>query len=162
MKGYNFSVKLTLGLVYAAMVVTAALTVSFPFLVQWFVEVRHKDPNLATSIMIVFYPCIPFAIAFLTALRNLLVNLKKGLVLGDANIRHLKVIALCCLGAAIIMILGGFKYMPFWISGIAAAAGALLTAVIEKVFSVALYAKREVEYKSVREKYEKDYNIGDR
>lgn len=162
MKDYKISVKLTLGFVYAAMVLLALLTVTFPFLVEWFVEIRQKDPNLATTIMIISYPCVPFAAAMLIAMRNLLVNLNRGLVLGDANIRHLKVIAISCLGAGIIMIAGGFKYMPFWISGLAAIFGALIVAVIGKMFSVALGAKREQEYKSVREKYEKDDNIGNR
>lgn len=162
MKDYKFSVKFTLALVYAAMVILVAFSIAFPFFVQWFVEIRHKDPSLATTIMIVYYPCIPFAVAFLIALRNLLNNLKIGLIWGDANIRHLKVTSVCCLMAGIIMIIGGFKYMPFWISGFAAMAGALVSAVFERVFSCELYNRREKEFESVRDMYEKSDNIGNR
>ena len=162
MKDYKASVKVALWLVYAAIVLVALVTVFFPFPVEWFVEIRGKDVNLATTIMIVYYPCIPFAFAFLIALRNLLSNLLSGLIFGDANNKHLKVVCVCCAFAALIMLLGGFRYMPFWISGLAAAAGALLTLVIQKVFNSALQYQREVEYKSVREMYEKDDNIGNR
>ena len=162
MKDYKASVKITLCLVYVAIAIMVLITVFFPFLVQWFVEKRHKDPALATAIMIVFYPCVPFAAAFLYSIRGLLVNLKNGLVFGDANIRHLKVIAVSCLAAGVIMIIGGFRYMPFWISGIAALAGALLSADIERVFSFALSKQREKEFSDVREQYEKDDNIGNR
>ena len=52
--------------------------------------------------------------------------------------------------------------MPFWISGIAALAGALLSADMERVFSYALSKQREEEFSDVREQYEKDDNIGNR
>ena len=162
MKDYKLSVKITLCLVYVAIAVSLLITIFFPFLVEWFVEKRHKDPALATAIMIIFYPCVPFVAAFLYSLRGLLVNLKKGLVFGDANIRYLKIIAVSCLAAGVIMIIGGFRYMPFWMSGLAAIAGALLSAVIERVFSFSLYKQREVEFIEVREQYEKDDNIGNR
>ncbi len=162
MHDYRKSVKFTLYLTYAAMAITALITVFMPLAVQWFVEIRGKDPNLATSIMITCYPCMPFAAVMLYSLRKLLLNMLDGLVLGDANVRLLRTISICCLGASVIMILGGFRYMPFYISGFAAAAGALVVCVIKNVFDCALQMQREEEFESVRKHYEKDSNIGNR
>lgn len=162
MHDYRVSVKITLGFVYTAIVLLAAFAVFMPFLVQWFVEIRHKDESLATAIMLTCYPCVPFAAALLFSLRALLKNVLEGLILGDKNNKYLKIIAFCCLFAGIIMVLGGFKYMPFWISGAAAIVGALIIWTVRSVFDSALQIQREKEFKSVRLFYEEDDNIGDR
>lgn len=162
MHDYRNSVKITLILTYIALALLLIFTVTMPFLVQWFVEVRHKDPTLATSIMITCYPCVPFAVGLFWSLRCFLKNVLSGLVLGDKNIKLLKIMAICCFFAAVIMIAGGFRYMPFWISGGAALVGALVITTFRNIFDSILQMQREEDFRSVRMFYEKDDNIGNR
>ena len=162
MHDYRKTVKATLYMIYIAIFLLAVFTVFMPFLVRWFVEVRQKNPNLATSIMITCYPCVPFATAMLFSLRALLKNVLSGLILGDKNNTYLKIVALCCLCAAVITFIGGFRYMPFWIISCAAAIGALIIWTVRCVFDTALQLEREKEYKTVRKFYEENDNIGDR
>lgn len=162
MHDYRVSVKITLVITYISMILLVAFAVFLPFLVTEYVEIRHKSATLATTIMVTCYPCIPFAAATLISLRGLLKNALAGLILGDQNNKHLKIIAVCCLCAAIIMILGGFSYMPFLISGAAALIGALIIWTVRSVFDSALQMQREKDFKSVRLFYEEDDNIGDR
>ena len=162
MHDYRKTVKITLIVTYIAIAILIAFTVFLPFLVRWFVEIRNKDQSLAATIMLTCYPCIPFAFAILFSIKALLKNVLCGLILGDKNNNYLKIVAISCLGASVVMIIGGLKYMPFLISGIAAMACALIVWTLRSVIDAALQTQREQEYESVRLFYEKDNNIGNR
>ena len=50
------SVTLSLILVYIAMAVLAAITVTMPWLVTWYVESKGREASLPTTIMVTCYP----------------------------------------------------------------------------------------------------------
>ncbi len=156
------SVKSALIITYISMVLLLLFVIFLPLLVQYYVEIRGKDPNLATTIMLTCYPCVPFAAVVLYSLRGLLKNVLAGLILGDKNIKFLRIISICLLLSAIVMFIGGFKYMPFFISAAAALICGLIVFVLENVLNAALSVKREEEFKDVRNYYEKNDNLGNR
>ncbi len=162
MLSYRKQVKFTLGLVYAAMVLVLAATVFLPSFVTWYVEAKGRDDSLPTVIMLTVYPCVPFAFLALVSLRRLLLNFLDGLVLGDANIKALKRIVICCFIAAAITLYSGHLYLPFYFAAAAAAACGLVIAVIRSMLDCALQQKREEEYKSIREQYDENSNFSNR
>lgn len=162
MNDYKKKVKFTLIVTYIAMFLLLLFVIFLPLLAQYFVEVRSKDKALASTILLTCYPCVPFAALTLFSLRKLLKNVLNGLILGDSNIKALRIITICLALAGVIMFAGGFFYMPFFISGAAAIICSLIVYVLSSVLNAALSAKREEEFGKVREYYEKNDNIGNR
>lgn len=156
MRDYKKSVSLAVILVYIAMAFLVVFTCTLPLLAGWYVDFRGKDPRLATTILITCYPCVPFAAVALFTLRKLLKNVQNGLVLGDSNIKHLRTVAICLAAAGLIMLIAGFRYMPFFIAGFSAVACAFVVYVIKNVFDAALSQTREEQFEDVRKYYENE------
>lgn len=134
-----------------SIVVLFALAISLPWLVTWIVEVKDKDSSLPSIFMLTCYPCAPFAAVALFGLRKLIKNCINGLVFGDKNIRMLKLISICCLAGAVITLVAGRFYMPFYVVSIAAAGCALVCKVIKDLFAAELECRREKLYQTVRD-----------
>lgn len=162
MKDYRKSSKFTLGLVYFFMLALVAFSVALPFITNWYVEIRGKDPRLATTIMTTCYPCAAIAAVALLAMRKIIVNVIAGLILGDENIKLLRTVAICLFAVAIFTTVMGFRYMPFFIVGFSAASCGMITLTFKTMFDTALQLQREKEFESVRKFYEEDNNIGNR
>lgn len=158
---YRKSAKLSLIITYVFMAALAAAVIFLPSLITWYVEVKGRDQNLPTVVMITCYPCVPFAAVLLFSLRSLLKNILSGLVFGEENIRLLKRISICCGAAALILLLAGCLYLPFYVAGVSAAACGLVVHVIKNLFETALRVQeKELEY--ARENHEENNNLGNR
>ncbi len=151
MRDYKKSVKFTFVIINIAIIVLFALAIALPWLVTWFVEVRHKDAGLPAVVMLTCYPSLPFAAAVLFSLRKVLKNILNGLVFGDQNITALGNISVCCGCGAVITFIAGFYYLPFFVVSIAAAGCALIVKALKDTFAAELDNKREELYISVRD-----------
>lgn len=145
------SVKFTLITVYVAMAAMFLLAVTLPWIITWYVEIKGKDAGLPAVVMITFYPCVLPVFVALFSLKNLLKNILGGLVFGDKNIHHLKVMALCCILCAAITLVAGFYYLPFFFVSVASLGCAVFVKAMKDVFAVQLESQRDELYKSVRE-----------
>lgn len=145
------SLKISLAIINISIIALFALAIALPWLVTWFVEVRHKDGGLPAVVMLTCYPSLPFAAGALFNIRKLLKNCIGGLVFGDQNITCLKKVCVCCLAGAAITLVAGCFYMPFYVVSIAAAGCALIVKVIKDLFAAELESRREELYETVRE-----------
>ncbi|MDO4608276.1 MAG: hypothetical protein Q4B40_03695 [Clostridia bacterium] len=145
------SLKFSLIIITLSIIILFAIAVTLPWLVTWYVETKQKDAGLPTLIMLVCYPCLPFAAVALFSLRKLIKNCLGGLVFGDQNIRVLKTTAICCLAGAVITLVAGRFYIPFYFVSIAAAGCALIAKTTKDIFAAELEQKREELYESVKD-----------
>lgn len=135
MKDYKKSVKLSLALTYLLMLAAIVFVITLPFIATWYVEKMKRPADLATVTMLSCYPCVPFAAVFLISLRNFLKNLLKDNILSDKNLSLLKRMVLSLFFAGIIMIVAGFFYKPFFISGGSAMFCALVFKIVRDILS---------------------------
>ena len=145
------SLKFSLAIINISIILLFALAVALPWLTTWYVEVRQKNAGLPTVVMLTCYPCLPLATIALFSIRKLLKNCLSGLVFGDQNITALKTVSICCLGGAIITLIAGNFYMPFFVVSIAAAGCALIVKVIKDLFAAELQSRREEMLESMRD-----------
>ncbi len=151
MHNHKKSVKITYVIINLSIVVLFVLAIALPWLVTWFVEVRHKDQGLPVVVMLTCYPSLPFAAVALFSLRKLLKNILGGLVFGDQNLTCMKKISVCCLAGAGITFVAGFFYLPFFVVSLAAAGCALIVKATKDTFASELEHRREELYNYVRE-----------
>ena len=91
------------------------------------------------------YVCSVFAWILLWHLWKLLGNISREEVFTEENVRHLRVVSWCCLGAACICLVTSPVCLPFLF--IAAAAGfmALIVRIVKNVFQQAIAMKSELD-----------------
>lgn len=151
MNNYKKTVKITYLIINLSIIILFALAVALPWLVTWYVEIKHKNAGLPALVMLTCYPSFPFAVVALFSLRKLLKNILNGLVFGDNNITLLHRVTFCCLVGAGITFIAGFKYLPFFVVSIACVGCALIVKTINDVFAAELDRRREELYETVRE-----------
>ncbi len=116
-------------------VLLVVCAIALPWLVTWYVETMGRNPKLPTIIMVTCYPCVPFTGALLLSLRKLLKNIYKGELFSDYSVKCFTRISLFCLIIAVITILAGKFYMPFFIVGTTFAFFSLLIYVFKTIFA---------------------------
>lgn len=131
MNDYKKSVRITLGITYALMLVLLGLAIALPWGATWYVEKMQRPADLAKVVMLTCYPCAPFAAVCLFSLRNFLRNVLKDEVVTEKNAKNLFKMSICCFTAGLIMLVAGSFYMPFYISG----GSAIFCALIIKTFN---------------------------
>lgn len=99
--------------IFLCLLVLVAL--SLPFLVTWYVEYTGRLESLATTIMVTCYPCAPFTGLALFYLRKVLKNVQKGEYSNPENVKNLKYMSLCCIMVALITLIAGRFYLPFFL-----------------------------------------------
>lgn len=134
-----------------SIVILFLLAITLPYIITWFVEIKHKDAGLPAVVMLTCYPCFPFAVVALFKLRKFIKNCINGLIFGDQNISLLKSVALCCVGGAAITFVAGYFYLPFYVICLASLGCALIIKVIKDVFSAELYSRREKLLEDMRD-----------
>lgn len=162
MDGSKKLLKATLYLVYVFMLLLAAISVALPFVVTRYVEERGRDQTLFTSIMLICYPCLPFAAAILVLLRRLINNALSGLVLGDKNLSALKGLAISCFAITALTAAGGGQYKPFYIIALCSAACGLTFFTVRSLSGALLQKQREKDLEEIEEAYEKNGNNDNR
>lgn len=99
--------------IFLCLLVLVAL--SLPFLVTWYVEYTGRLESLATTIMVTCYPCAPFTGLALFYLRKVLKNVQKGEYSNPENVKNLKYMSLYCIMVALITLIAGRFYLPFFL-----------------------------------------------
>lgn len=138
------SVKLCIILTDIFICALVILTVLLPFGVSWYVETMHRSQTLPATIMITCYPCAPFLGILLFMLRRVLKRIIKGDIFINENSHDLKIITCCCIVIALITLIAGRYYIPFYIVGLTFVFLALITYAANSVF-LSVYEKKYSE-----------------
>lgn len=109
------SIKFSLMLTDIFLCLLVLVALSLPFLVTWYVEYTGRLESLATTIMVTCYPCAPFTGLALFYLRKVLKNVQKGEYSNPENVKNLKYMSLCCIMVALITLIAGRFYLPFFL-----------------------------------------------
>lgn len=134
-----------------AAILTAGLFLG-PWAVSlWFSAYRGFNPELSamkhllTLFVYCFYPCAVFAYITLYSLIKLLFNIKKQKIFINQNVKYLRRISWCCFAVALITLIGGLFYIPFFFIAIAAAFIGLMLRIVKNVMQSAVEIKAENE-----------------
>ena len=109
------SIKFSLMLTDIFLCLLVLVALLLPFLVTWYVEYTGRLESLATTIMVTCYPCAPFTGLALFYLRKVLKNVQKGEYSNPENVKNLKYMSLCCIMVALITLIAGRFYLPFFL-----------------------------------------------
>ncbi len=109
------TIKFSIFLTDLFLVLLTLIAFLLPFLVTWYVEYAGRLESLATTIMVTCYPCAPFTGMILFYLRKVLKNIAKDDFSSPDNIKHLKYMSLCCVIVALITLIAGGFYLPFFL-----------------------------------------------
>lgn len=111
------------------------LAVALPFLVTWYVEYKGRSESLFTTILVTCYPCVPFLGASLLYLRRLIKNARNDNTFSQSSVRCLKNISACFFIIALITLVAGRFYLPFYIVGITFAFLSVLLFAMKAIFA---------------------------
>ena len=124
----------------------AALDIGCYWAVSWFIHLRNMNWQKGTAFMVTIYLCSIFAWLLLYGLWKLLGNMKRGRVFVEENVRRLRAVSWCCVGAAVICFVSCVYYLPFLFVSVAAAFMALIVRIVKNVFQQANAMKSELDY----------------
>ena len=110
------------------------VTIFLPFGVSWYVEIMHRSQKLPATIMVTCYPCAPILGIALIMLRKIIKRISADNIFCADNSMNLKVISVCCLTIAMITLIAGRFYLPFYIVGGTFVFLALVSYTIKAVF----------------------------
>lgn len=97
-----------------ALIIVAIL---LPLGVSWYVEVMHRSQSLPATIMVTCYPCAPILGIALVQLRKIIKRISADNIFCSDNSLGFKIIAACCLVIAVITLIAGRFYLPFYVVG---------------------------------------------
>lgn len=139
------SAKLSLVLTDFIFLLSIIIGIFLPFLAGRYIEITGKSQALKTVLVTVCYFCLPFVLILLLALRYLLKNILRSKVFIYENVKLLRILSWCCVAVALITVISGYFYLPFYIIGTAAGFFALILRVIKNIFCTAIEIKSENE-----------------
>lgn len=139
------SAKLSLVLTDFIFLLSIIIGIFLPFLAGRYIEITGKSQTLKTVLVTVCYFCLPFVLILLLALRHLLKNILRSKVFIYENVKLLRILSWCCVAVALITVISGYFYLPFYIIGTAAGFFALILRVIKNIFCTAIEIKNENE-----------------
>lgn len=114
MKKFN-PIKLAIAVTTVFLIVLIAFAVMLPWLVTWYVQIAGRHESLATTMMVTCYPCAPFVAVVLLTLRKLLKNIDIKNYDKIQNAKLLKYMSISCIIIALITVIAGRYYLPFYI-----------------------------------------------
>ena len=129
-------IKLSIIVTNIFLTLLAIFTVALPWAVTWYVETMGRSASLPTTIMVTCYPCVPFAAAILINLRRLLKNILKDSLFSDDTVYFLYNISVCCIVIAVITLVAGGFYLPFYIVATTFAFLSLLIFALRGIFLI--------------------------
>lgn len=127
-------VKTSIILITVFIILILLVAAVLPFLVTWYVEKTQRLETLATTITITCYPCAPFAILILMYLRKILKNIANKEFFTDNNIKYFKYMEICCIIIALITVIAGRFYLPFFMVAATFLFLSLLIFVLRNIF----------------------------
>ena len=113
--------------------------------IGWYLTWRGMDPRRVGRMTATLYAASVFGWICLVSLWRLLSAIRGGAVFIPENVGRLRRISWCCAGAALIFLVSGAYYAPFFIIAVAAAFMMLLVRVIKNVFQQAVSMKDELD-----------------
>ena len=137
----NSSIELSRICVVLFMILLAALDIGCYWAVQWFVEIRLMYWQYGVLMMVTIYLCSGFGWVLLVRLWQLLQNIRAQLVFDAKNVRLLRQVSWCCVGAGAVCL----YYLPFIAVAIAAGFMALIVRIIKNIFQQAIDMKAELD-----------------
>ena len=120
----NSSIELSRICVVLFMILLAALDIGCYWAVQWFVEIRLMYWQYGVLMMVTIYLCSCF---------------------GSKNVRLLRQVSWCCVGAGAVCLVSCLYYLPFIAVAIAAGFMALIVRIIKNIFQQAIDMKAELD-----------------
>ena len=140
------SITLTRVVVAAAILGSAIMTISGPWLTRWMVTAHALPPRTGPVLLVLGYLCAVLAFGMLFSLYKFLRRIEAGAVFVPANVTALRRISWCCAGAAVVCLAAAYIYLPFAFLGVAAAFMALIVRVLKNAFAQAVHMKDELDY----------------
>ena len=114
-------------------------------LTRWFIGLRAMHWQQGIGMMATVYVCSIFAWIALLNLWRLLANLRRGEVFTAKNVRLMRGVSWCCVGAAMMCLISTIWYVPFAFVAIAAGFMALIVRIVKNVFQQAISMKDELD-----------------
>lgn len=139
------SVKLTHVCVAVFAVLLAVLDVGAYRFASWYVQVRLMHWQLGVLLMATIYCGSVFAWICLWQLWRLLENIRRGEVFVAENVRCMRIVSWCCVGAAAVCAVSTLYYLPFLFVAIAAGFMALIVRIVKNAFQQAIAMKDELD-----------------
>ena len=133
------SITLTRVVVATAILGSAIMTISGPWLTRWMVTAHTLPPRTGPVLLVLGYLCAVLAFGMLFSLYKFLRRIEAGQIFVPANVTALRRISWCCVGAAVGI------YLPFAFLGVAAAFMALIVRVLKNAFEQAVRMKDELD-----------------
>ena len=117
------SIALSRGCVVLFMILLASLDIGCYWAVKWFVGLRLMNWQYVFLMMLTIYLCSGFGWVLLVRLWQLLNNIRMQLVFDLRNVKLLRQVSWCCVGAGAVCLVSCLYYLPF--IAVAIAAGVL-------------------------------------
>lgn len=127
-------IKLAILLTNIFLILLVIFTIALPYMVTWYVETMGRKASLPATIMVTCYPCVPFVAGSLICLKRLLKNGLNGELFHHSSMRYMRNISLFCVIIAIITLVAGRFYLPFYIVGATFAFLSLLIFSLRAIF----------------------------
>ena len=142
------SITLTRVVVATAILGSAIMTISGPWLTRWMVTAHALPPRTGPVLLVLGYLCAVLAFGMLFSLYKFLRRIEAGQIFVPANVTALRRISWCCTWAAALCLpVGAVLGLPFIFAiGVAAAFMALIVRVIKNAFAQAVKMKDELDY----------------
>lgn len=139
------SIDLSCVCVVLFMALLAALDAGCYWAVQWFTRLRLMNRQYVFLMMSTIYLCSVFGWILLVRMWQLLRNIRVQVVFAQTNVKLLRQVSWCCVGAGIVCLLSSLYYLPFLIAAAAAAFMALIVRIVKNVFQQAIEMKSELD-----------------
>lgn len=115
------------------------------WLMSWFLKRRGLEQSFVAYFVATVYACSVFAWLLLWRLWALLSNIRRGEVFTAENVRCLRGVSWCCVGAAAICLVSALYYPSFLMVAAAAGFMCLIVRVVKNVFQQAVAMKAEID-----------------
>lgn len=103
----------------------------------------QQSAQLATRILVFFYPSAVIGYLALYSLARLLQNIYHGRVFVHKNVCYLRILSVCCILVALITLVGTYVYYPFFFLFLAAGFIGLMLVVVKNVMQAAVALREE-------------------
>ena len=140
------SVRLSQVCVILFSVLLLALDAGCYWAAAWVIRLRGMSDQQRVWLMVTVYLCSIFAWILLARLWQLLRNIQAWRVFEAENVRILRAVSWCCVGAGLICLAGAFWYLPFALVSVAACFMALIVRIVKNIFQQAIAMKSELDF----------------
>ena len=113
---------------------------------QWFTWNRFYVWQYGFLLMASIYVGSAFGWPCLYQLWRLLGNIRRGALFVPENVRRMRIVSWCCVGAALVAALSAAYYLPFLFFAVASGFLALIVRIVKNAFEQAIAMKDELDW----------------